>query len=451
MYNSIRPVNFLLYLIIFIISGCADNPAKHSYIDDLPVVVNPQEPYIYKSPTSNEDFISLNKLKQSIFPHKTIWNRLVSLYALPDIENERVEKEIQNYLNHPEYLITIQQRAEPYLYFILDQIESKQIPGELALLPVVESAFKPNAISKSRASGLWQFMPATGRLFGLKQNWWYDGRNDVYTSTQAATTYLKQLSELFDDDWLLALAAYNAGKGTLGKAIKRNKENGLATDYWYLTLRKETMDYVPRLLAIAKIFANADEYDIPLQPFPNEPYFTVVNIESQLDLNLATEMAQVPDYEFFILNPAFKRSSTDPDGPFHLLIHADKAETFRENLAQTAKKDRIKRIRHHIKAGENLGVIARKYHTTVKAIRHSNHLANNNIKAGQLLLIPSDTNNAFTKTTSAKKQFYTVKKGDTFWNIARQFAVSSQDIANWNNLSLNKFLQPGQKLIIKKG
>ena len=128
-----------------------------------------------------------------------------------------------------------------------------------------------------------------------------------------------------------------------------------------------------------------------------------------------------------------------------------KIEAFKESLAGTAKKDRIKRVRHHIKTGENLGVIARKYHTTVKAIRHSNHLANNNIKAGQLLLIPTDTNNTFTKTTKAKEQFYTVKKGDTFWNIARQFAVSSQDIANWNNLSLNIFLQPGQKLIIKEG
>ena len=450
-YNSIRPVNYLLYLIIFIISGCADNPAKYTYTNEPPTTVNQQESYTPKSPASNEDFISLKKLKQSVFPHKTIWNRLISLYALPDIENERVEKEIQNYLNQPEYLTTIQQRAEPFLYFILDQIESKQIPGELALLPVVESAFKPNAISKSSASGLWQFMPATGRLFGLKQNWWYDGRNDVYTSTQAATTYLKQLSELFDDDWFLALAAYNAGKGTIGKAIKRNMENGLATDYWSLALRKETMDYVPRLLAIAKIFANADKYNIPLQPFPNEPYFTVVNIESQLDLNLAIEMAQVPDNEFFTLNPAFKRLSTNPDGPFHLLIHTDKTETFKENLARIAKKDRIKRIRHQIKAGENLGVIARKYHTTVKALRYSNHLANNNIKTGQLLLISTVTDNAFNKTTKVKKQFYTVKKGDTFWNIARQFAVSSQDIANWNNLSLNKLLQPGQKLIIKKG
>ncbi|MCK5663643.1 MAG: LysM peptidoglycan-binding domain-containing protein, partial [Thiotrichaceae bacterium] len=285
---------------------------------------------------------------------------------------------------------------------------------------------------------------------------------------------------------------------------------------------KETMDYVPRLLAIARIFANADKYNIPLQPFPNKPYFAVVDIESQLDLTLATEMAQISSTDFFILNPAFKRSSTDPDGPFHLLIHVDKADTFKEKLAQTQKKDRIKWIRHEIKSGENLGVIARKYdtrvkvlrqvnhlannniraghflliptsmnnsnavaritnklaqsqkkdglnwtrhkiksgenlgiiarkyHTSVEALRQGNHLASNNITAGQFLLIPNSRNNSNTLATIANNQLYIVKKGDTFWDIARQFDVTSLDIANWNKLSLNNVLQPGQKLIIKK-
>ena len=448
-YNSIRPVHYLLYLILFIITGCVEKPNTHTFVYEKPAVFNPASvtSSVYTQANNNRYHKQFNLLPSS---HKTVWDRLLSLYALPAIDNDRIDREIQRYLDHPEYLVNIQQRAEPYLYFILDEIELKQIPGELALLPVVESAFRTNAISKSKASGLWQFMPATGRFFGLKQNWWYDGRNDVYASTQAATTYLSQLSKLFDDDWLLALAAYNAGKGTIRKARKRNRENGLKTDYWSLTLREETMNYVPRLLAIARIFANAEQYNIALQPFPNKPYFTVVNIQSQLDLTLATEMAQTTLSDFFILNPAFKRTSTDPDGPYHLLIHADKADTFKEKLAQTQKEDRIKWIRHEIKPGENLNIIAKKYHTTAEALRQGNRLANSNIRAGHVILIPPTLNNPDALATKASKKLYVVKKGDTFWEIARQFDVTSLDIANWNNLTLNNILQPGQKLIIKE-
>ena len=431
-------------------AGCAEKPITHAFVYEKPAAIS----QIVVPSSVNSLAINNNgyhiPLNLSSSSHETVWDRLLSLYALPTIENDRIDQEIQKYLNHPEYLADIQQRAEPYLYFILDEIESKQIPGELALLPVVESAFKATAISKSKASGLWQFMPATGRLFGLKQNWWYDGRNDIYTSTQAATTYLSQLSKLFDDDWLLALAAYNAGKGTIAKARNKNIENGLKTDYWSLSLRKETMDYVPRLLAIARIFAHADKYDIPLQPIPNKPFFTVVNIESQLDLTVATEMAQTPFNEFFILNPAFKRSSTDPDGPFHLLIHVDKANTFKEKLAHTQKKDKIKWIRHKIKPGENLHIIARKYNTTVEALRQGNRLATNNIRSGHFILIPPSMRSPDAVATKSDKHLYIVKKGDTFWEIARQFDVTSLDIANWNKLSLNNVLQPGQKLIIKK-
>jgi len=293
-------------------------------------------------------------------------------------------------------------------------------------------------------------MPATGRLFGLKQNWWYDGRRDVFTSTKAATSYLKQLSKTFDNDWFLALAAYNAGRGNIKKAIRKNQRNELATDYWSLALRKETKNYIPRLLAIAKIFANAEKYNIPLLKIPNSPHFAVVDIHSQIDLTVAAGMANTSVADFSILNPAFKRASTDPDGPYHLLIHTDKVERFKAELAVTLKKDRIKWGRHLVKAGENLGVIAKSYKTTVNALLKSNHLANSNIRVGQQLLIPTSLTIAASKASRKNNQLYTVKKGDTFWDIARQFDVRSKDIANWNNISLNKTLQPGQKLIIKE-
>lgn len=448
-YNSIRSVNFLLYLIILLTTGCSEKVTTQAFINEPPPTIQVEvapPAFDQNKYLQNKEQAILRRIeqkKQSKIKFHTVWDRLLSLYALPEVSNSRVEKEVQRYLKNPEYLVKLQQRAEPYLYFILEQIELKQIPGEIALLPIVESAFLPHALSHSKASGLWQFMPATGRFFGLKQNQWYDGRKDIYTSTQAAITYLDQLASEFDNDWFLALASYNAGKGTVRKAIRKNKKKQLETDYWSLSLHRETMSYVPRLLAVAKIFANAEQYNINLLPFPNTPHFTVVNIESQIDLNIAAEMANTPIDHFLTLNPAFKGWVTDPDGPYHLLVHVDKSDAFKQTLARTIKKDRLKWIRHRIKSGENLILIARNYNTSVNAISQTNNLKNNHIRAGNILLIPSAIKNI--------KQLYIVKKGDTFWDIARQFDVHSKDIANWNNLSLTTALQPGQKLIIKKG
>jgi membrane-bound lytic murein transglycosylase D len=461
-YNSIRPVTtFLLFSILFFTSACTEKASTHSFIHEDPPTVDPlssENSFItpilnVKNSPVEEESLEVESLKRESLgiQYNTIWERLFSLYALPEIENDRIEKELQKYLKRPKYMAKIQQRAEPYLYFIIDEIESKQIPGELALLPAVESAFRPDAISKSRASGLWQFMPATGLLFGLEQNWWYDGRNDIYKSTKAATSYLKRLSQIYNDDWFLALSAYNAGMGTIRKAIRKNKKNNLATDYWSLALYKETMTYVPKLLAIAKILANAEKYNIPLQKIPNKPYFNIVNIDSPLDLSKAAEMAQMPINNFFTLNPAFKRSCTVPNSSNHLLIHIDKFEIFKEKLAQTPKKDRMKWIRHKIRSGENLGLIAKKHRTTVSLLRQSNNLSNTTIRAGKYLLIPPSFIKPIPENNNLSEMLYIVKKGDTFWDIARQFSVSSRDIANWNNLSLTKILRPGQKLIIKRG
>ena len=449
--------------------GCAEKTTTHAFVNEIPPAIDHT---VYTEPTFTEPVFTkfvaptikktnpvetfpssittappITTASTKIAQLNTVWDRLLSLYALPQIQNSRIEYEIQRFLKNPEFLGKIQQRAEPYLYFILDEIEAKQIPGELALLPVIESAFKPHAISKSKALGLWQFIPDTGRFFGLKQNWWYDGRKDIFASTQAATTYLKQLATLYDNDWALALAAYNAGKGTIRKAIRRNKKKNLTTDYWSLSLYKETMDYVPRLLAIAEIFANADKYNIPLHPIPNKPYFSVVDTETQLDLNMAAKMANIPTADFLALNPGFKRSITDPNGPYRLLIHSDKAEDFKSKLSRIAKNNRIRTTRHKIKAGENLGLLARKYGTSINALRHTNQLASNKIRQGQLLLIPSSLSKS---KDIVRKKLYTVKKGDTFWNIARQFDVHSKDIASWNNLSLSKILYPGQQLIIEE-
>lgn len=455
-----HPAQYFIYSLIILATGCAQQSPKTR------VVINEAPPTgELTSPIKTQiiyDTTTLPELQTKIFKESgdyaekllrpteinSAWDRLISLYSLPNIENERIEEQIQWYLQYPDYLNLIQKRAKLYLHFILDEVEAKNIPGEFALLPAIESAFKPDAFSPSRAAGLWQFIPSTGRFFGLAQNRWYDGRRDIIASTRAATRYLKELSEEFDNDWLLAMASYNAGKGNILKAIRSNEEQNIDTDYWSLDLRRETMNYVPRLLAIAKIFANPDQYNLTLQNIPNEPYFEVVNLKSQLDLDLAAVMSQMALDDFFMLNPGFKTQSMGPDGPHRLLIPVDKADQFRTKLTQLKEKDRTYWLRHRIKPGENLGMIAKKHQTSVEALKQHNHLTGDNIRAGQYLLVPT-SKPVITPADKSDKQIYTVKKGDTFWQIARKFSVSSKDIARWNKLTLQKPLHPGQKLVIK--
>jgi len=490
--NFNRSVRFLL--ISLIATGCSQTTKDPLSTSQKPIVVTKEDTSYRYHP--HQSTFTKQKFKRSLGPHKTVWDRLFALYSLPEINNPRIDEQLNWYLQNPDYLARIQQRAEPYLHLILDEIEAKNIPGELALLPVVESAFRPEAYSKSDASGLWQFIPATGRLFGLKQNSWYDGRRDVYASTQAATTFLKQLSETFNGDWMLALASYNYGKGNIWKAIERNEDMGLPTDYWSLSLPEETTNYVPRLLAVAKLFANADRYNIPLQHIPNEPYFEVVNIGSQLDLSKAAQLANMPLEDFLKLNPGFNRWCTAPDGPHRLLVPVDQAKIFKRNLAQLPLEDwlsdnpynvnrlvqpsytkaqfitqkssstkttekryapeQVAASSYTVKAGESLTSIAKRNQTTIAALRKTNHLPGNTIRTGMSIKVPVSEKSAkistlaqASKNKPVNNRIYIVKRGDTFFKIARNFSVSTQDIADWNKITAKSALVPGQKLSIK--
>jgi membrane-bound lytic murein transglycosylase D len=484
--NFNRSINFLLISISLIVTGCSETPTEPLAINDqTPVKSTQNDGYVY------HPYRTLRKHKfKTASTHKdTVWERLLSLYSLPDIKNPRIDRELYWYLEHPASLAILQQRAEPYLHHILDEIEAKNIPGELALLPVVESAFVPDAYSKADASGLWQFVPATGKEYGLQQNAWYDGRRDVYASTKAATTYLKELSENFDGDWLLALASYNCGKGRVRKSIEKNEYLNLPTDYWSLDLPEETKNYIPRLLAIAKLFANADEYNIHLQHIPNKPYFEVIDIKSPLDLQKAANLANTPLYAFLKLNPGFNRASTAPEGPHRLLVPIAQAQTFKRNLAmlpyservtinQYAEKrttepsyqekyeaqatqlrgDRIRTnlVQYKVKSGDNLASIANRNNTTIQSLHQVNHLTRNSVNSGMRLQIPSEakSNNipllaSVSKPKSTNAQVYAIKKGDTFFNISQRFSVTPKDIANWNSITLKTALIPGRKLTIK--
>jgi len=274
--------------------------------------------------------------KRVQYEYANLWERLFDSYALPEVRNQAVERELAWFVNHPTYLQRAQQRAEPFLYNIVQQIERQGVPGELALLPVVESAFQAQAVSPAKAAGIWQFIPATGRHYGLKQNHSYDGRRDVYASTKAAIKYLKKLNRQFNGDWLLAVAAYNCGEGAVEKAIQRNIYRGLPTDFWSLDLPQETRSYVPRLMAVSRLFADSDRFGVDLRYIPNEAVFKPVKISHQLDLALAADAADMSLDEFRAINPGFKNTFVDPDGPVRLFVPAHKSKTFKKELARLA-------------------------------------------------------------------------------------------------------------------
>ena len=386
--------------------------------------------------------------------YDNVWQRIPSLYQLSAINNRQIEVQLLWYKKHKDYFERISKRAEPFLYLITDEVEKRKIPGEIALLPIIESAFKTDAYSRQKAAGLWQFVPSTGRYFGLKQTWWYDGRLDVYMSTDASLTYLTQLNKYYKGDWLLALAAYNAGAGNVDKAIKRNRKQAKSTDYWSLDLPKETQRYIPKLLAIAKLIQNSEKYHLQLYPIDNKPHLELVDIQSQTDLAVLAKLSSMSIAELKIYNPAFKQWSTDPDGPHHLLLPINKVDQFNTQLAQINDSERIKTYRHKIRSGENLSLIAQRYKVSINSLKQVNHLKNSRIKAGKYLLIPSAHNiqkpiKVSSKQSISGKKKYTVKKGDSFWSISRHFKLSHKKLATMNGFSSGDTLSIGQVLIIE--
>jgi len=391
-----------------------------------------------------------------------LWGRTLAGFKLSIPNNSRIDHELKWFISHADYVKRIQTRAQPYLHFILEEVEKRNMPSELALLPVVESAFQPFAYSPGRAAGLWQFIPSTGRLYGLKQNWWYDGRRDVVSATKAALDYLQSLANRFDGDWELALASYNSGAGTVSRAIKKNRQRGKATDFWSLSLPRETKSYVPRLLAFARLLSQSDRLGIHFTPLPNQPYFASVDINSQLDLALAAEMAEITIQDLYHLNPGFNRWATDPQGPHRLQLPVDKVDIFKQKLAGLDNNKRLRWKRYKIKSGDNLGAIAHKHNTTVALLQQVNKIRGTRIRAGKHLLIPISTKSlnhyAFSaqqrksriqnSTRKGTKISYTVRSGDNLWDISRSFKVNHRRLAKWNGMAPRDLLRPGQKLVI---
>ena len=397
--------------------------------------------------------------------HETVWQHLRAGFKLEShIDQKLLQSELAWYAKHKDYIQRVMLRSDPFLHYILSEAEKRNMPTELVLLPIVESAFQPFAYSHGRAAGLWQFIPSTGRLYGLKQDWWYDGRRDIYVSTQAAFKYLNNLNKIFKGDWLLALAAYNSGPGTVLKAIRKNKKRNKPTDFWSLDLPKETRSYVPKLLALKELLNNPEKYEISLRCIAHVPGFKRVDVGSQIDLALAAELAEIDLDTLYNYNPAYNRWATPPEGPHQLLLPADAADTLTANLVTLDDKDRIQWQRHRIKSGETLSQIAVKYDTTVKHLRKVNRIRGNNIRAGKHLLIPVASRKSTDYALSAGQRLSSIKntskgktrithivnKGDSFWDISRKYNVNMHKLAKWNGMAIRDPLRKGQKLVIWK-
>jgi membrane-bound lytic murein transglycosylase D len=408
-------------------------------------------------------------------------SRIRAGFKLSEFESKHLDQYEQWNSQHPTYLRDLFVRAEPFLFHIVGEIEKRGLPMELALLPAVESGYKPNAISRSAAGGLWQFIPSTGTYYGLRQDWWYDGRRDPIAATNAALDYLTSLHQIFEGDWLLALAAYNAGQGNVRRAIKYNISKGHSTNYKALDLRTETVRYVPKLFALRNIILDPEKFGVTLPMIDNKPHFAIIKLPGQIDLHQFAAQAELELAPLQHLNAGFRRWATSPDGPHRLLVPLSSDVTrISEALAFIATGPKISFRNHRIKRGDTLSAIARLYGVSVSAIKTVNKMGNASIRAGRNLLIPvSDRspNQIVTNRKSNKPQSFAsaatlentdatattqgigddsgnnklvhrVVAGDTLWSIARQYQVRMAELVSWNQLRANQVLNLNQTLLV---
>ena len=389
------------------------------------------------------------------------WDVLRDQFFLShEVDQPEVQTQLRWLMSHPAYLQKLA-RSEPYLYHIITEIKKRHLPGELALLPMIESAYDPFAYSGAGAAGLWQFMPGTGNNLGLKQDWWFDGRRSIRPSTDAALNYLTYLNKYFNGNWLFAIAAYDCGEGGVSRAITNSGLSPRNIRFWNLPVPAETKAYVPRLLALAEVIKYPQRYNITLPDIPHTPYFEEVNIGSQIDLNHAAKLAGISYKDLIKLNPGYNRWATAPYKPFKLLIPANKVAYFNRNLSHVPRDKRVSWIRHQVHSGDTLSSIAQRYYTSTTLIREVNQLKTDRLTNNQSILIPS-TKNALSATSKppiiqkpdrlASSQTYKVvhivQANETLQTLEMKYQVTAEKIRIWNKLNATKKITKGQQLII---
>ena len=429
-----------------------DAPASGDLVSD------PIQAYIANTDTSDNS-------------QEDLWGRIRDGYAMPDVESAFATKHEEWYSSRPDYVKRMVERSKRYLFHIVEEVQKRGMPTEIALLPMIESAFNPKANSRSAASGIWQFIPSTGKNFGLKQNWWVDNRRDVTAATNAALDYLQKLHGMFGT-WDLALAAYNAGEGTVQRAIDRNRRQGLPTDYQSLRLPEETRNYVPKLQAIKNIVTDPEKFGLNIGSIPNRPYFARVTTPKQIDSKLAAQLAEISYDEFISLNPSYNRPVITSQGEkTQLLLPVWAAERFADNLANYDKPLTSWQT-YNAKRGERMDNIASKFGINVSQLRDVNSLSSSNkLRNSQTMLVPalysgkplsdaseikSDSINAAemennnhidqsAEPTVSRLVIHKVKNGDTLQNLASKYGISTNSLMKINHLKSAK-LKAGQSL-----
>jgi membrane-bound lytic murein transglycosylase D len=524
-----KPKFNIIYLCLLLISlrlvGCAsvsEQDKVEEQTDNAPIVdLNAQKtrpkvaPEVEKNPLENvleppleaKPQITVQPVQEPP-PPIDIWQRLRNGFQItPNRLPSSAEKQLQRYLKIPRNLNLLYEYSSPYLFHVTEQLENANLPLELALLPIVESNYDPLAYSPSHAVGLWQFIPSTATSLGLERSRWYEGRRDVIQSTAAAVTYLGYLNKQFNGNWLHALAAYNSGEGAVRKAIRKNRRLGRSTDFWSLKLPRETKNYVPQLMALAYLVKEAEKYQIELPNIANSPYFAVVKLPAQIELDKVIEVTGVDDAVFTKLNSAYKRSVTPPEIGYHILLPLEKSQLLSDFLTSSDPSTWAEYREYIVKSGDTLSHIAKRYQQSTAQIKITNRLRNDFLRIGQVLRIPptgevavlteykipptrayvvvaGDTlseiaakhkvsvsnlkraNNitgnlikigqellikapkSGPKTTPIRKLNYQVRNGDSLYLIAKRFDIKIADITSWNKLDKNKYLQPGQRLTL---
>ena len=430
-----------LLLIFLILSGC------QSVIDKNQTLASPKAKSVNTIQYSQED---------------DLWQVIANRQGIKSVSNSRVQSRIDWISNHPEYLSLISKRAEPFLYLVVSELEKQSVPIEIALLPIVESDYYPFSYSHGTAAGLWQFIPSTGRMYGLEEDWWHADRRDVLASTKAAANYLNDLNKMFKGDWLLSIAAYNAGPGRIQRAIDTNIKLGKKTDFWSLDLPQETEKYVPKLLALSQVIKNPSRYNQKLLEIDNKPFLNEVELDSQFDLALISQWTGLSIDQIYNYNPGLKRWATPESLPYIMLLPEEVIDSFNDNLSKQGQRPKISWTRYKIKQGDSLSVIAQNYNTTIGQIMSVNELDNDVIRADKYLIVPlaqksegyyslSDNQREKSRLNiqkNSEKIIYTVVAGDSLWKISTKFDTTINNLVRWNKISPSESLSIGKELVI---
>ncbi len=474
----------LLTLALAFIAGCAHGPSRPGAAGPELAKVPPQaaapltptpppppsQPAIESSTPEGADATDATAAAAApaLQPaqYADLFDRMRAGFKLEDDGAHRaIDDQLRWYAANPDYLGRAFSRADPYLYFIVVELERRGMPLEIALLPVVESAFEPYAYSRASAAGLWQFIPGTGSRFGMKQDWWYDGRRDIVESTRGALDYLQSLHDEFNGDWLLAIAAYNCGEAMVERAVEANRSAGRPIDFWSLWLPTETRAYVPKLLAMKRLVTDPDTYGLAFSPIPNQPYFARVATQGQISMKVAAEIAGISPEELYELNPAFHRFATDPAGPHFLLLPVESADVFTANLAQLSDDQRLGVSTYTVRHGDTVASVAKRFHTTTTVLRELNDVPNGPLTVGAEVRVPSAVTELPPKVMLAAAQVdghgrgrgsrrahvQVVRRGDSLWSIARRHGMDVHTLAMMNGMHPDDALRAGQRIKLSPG